>query len=344
MTKQEVADVGFTPEMRGYEALTQDPTWDWTTRTRPRDDSSWKLIVPKTAPPVGKELPQIIQHMVDSTWKFAEPAAGAARSSTLVIGARNASRRELMLQRNTYSAQVRPTEQVIDVKSPSDAAIAADWKVFEQIERTNAITFRGDTRSPWDVLFKCDGFHPPNSRTDRDYLERNIFPAFADYLQRRYGRALTLQRFVTALNSSAAMPREQRILVDYMMWRKITERESMHLGRMTSNECLKGYISTARAIDVAIYFGTAKLTKSGWVYVTVVHDGFVVPRGLTEVWGTEESEIAQWGPIPQDRIVGFRRITSAGECTGPVYMRSYFRITDPAAFREVFAVLSGKKP
>ena len=30
----------------------------------------------------------------------------------------------------------------------------------------------------------------------------------------------------------------------------------MHLGRMVENECLKGYISTARAIDTSIAFAT----------------------------------------------------------------------------------------
>ena len=147
-----------------------------------------------------------------------------------------------------------------------------------------------------------------------------------------------------AVNKEAAMPHEQRTLVDYLMWRKIVERESVHLGRMTENECLKGYVSTSRSIDVAMDFASKKLTQQGWLYVTIVHDGFIVPHGYSEIWGTEEAEVAQWGPIPQGRVVGFRRVNSSGHPMGPIFLKHRFRKEDPKAFDEVFDVLSGKRP
>ena len=147
-----------------------------------------------------------------------------------------------------------------------------------------------------------------------------------------------------AFNNEAAMTQEQRTLTDYLMWRKIVEREAVHLGRMVENECLKGYISTSRSIDRACYFGTNYWKKPGWLYITVVHDGFVVPNGLSETWGTTEGEVAQWGPIPAKRIVGFMRLESGGQPTGPIYARRRFRSDEPKAFAAVFDIMSGKGP
>jgi hypothetical protein len=348
VSDQQVAEIGFSPGSWGFESFEEKPEWGWEKRVRPRVVTGWPTIVPRAAPPLGKKLPLLIERMMESTWQFAEPADMQARSSTLVIGARGKSKAEL-LQRITYSPQVRPTRNGdspgggLTVQTPSKSAIASDWKVFEQIDRTHAVTFRGDTRCPWDVIVKCDGFHPPSSRTDQAYLE-NVYVEFASYLDRRYGRPLTKDAFMKAVNKEAAMPREQRTLVDYMMWRKIVERDAVHLGRMVENECLKGYISSSRSIDVAMDFASKSLTQPGWLYVTIVHDGFVVPHGLTENWGTNEAEVAQWGPIPSQRVVGFRRVTSNGSPVGPIFMKRRFRMEDPKAFDEVFDVMSGKKP
>lgn len=344
----EVADIGFAPVNFKFESFAQNPAYDWTKRAAVRDMSDWPLIEPRSAPKVGKKLPLLIERMIESTWQFAEPADMKARGSSLVIGQRGQSKVELQ-QRRTYREQVRPTRDGeiggpgLTVKTPSKTAIASDWKVFEQLDRKNAVTFRGDTRKPWDVIFKGDGFHPPNSRTDEAYID-NIYAEFESYLQRRYGRRLTKEAFMKAFNKEAAMPQEQRTLTDYLMWRKIVEREAVHLGRMVENECLKGYISTSRSIDRACYFGTNYWKKPGWLYITVVHDGFVVPNGLSETWGTTEGEVAQWGPIPAKRIVGFMRLESGGQPTGPIYARRRFRSDEPKAFAAVFDIMSGKGP
>lgn len=353
VSDQQVAAVGFVPETLGFDAIEQNPQWVWKTRRRPRDFFAWQTIVPRSAPPVGKELPVLVQKMIASTWKFAEPAAGAERGNIIIgnrpaVGRRTPGNHVAGLQSPTYSPQVRPTERKMPVDSLNETAIASDWKVFEQLARTNAVTFRGDTRPPADVIVNCGGFHPPISRTDRAYLENNVFEAFAFYLNARYGRTLTLAQFLRVVNNEAGTPREQRMLVDYAMWRKITEREAMHLGRMTENECMKGYISTSRSIDVAMDFATQHLKPRrtpGWIYVTLVLDGFIVPLKAEHVlWGTVEAEVAQWGPVTSERILGFRHVDPTDGLDGPIYIRRDFRMHDPRAFDETFEVLSGKGP
>lgn len=46
------------------------------------------------------------------------------------------------------------------------------------LQRTNAITFRGGKRAP-ALIFKADGFHPPNTRTDAGYQDKQIAEAFS---------------------------------------------------------------------------------------------------------------------------------------------------------------------
>lgn len=322
-----------------FEAFQPSPKYPWNARRQPSKDA-WPIVVPRTAPPIGN-LPKIIEDLVKATWKFAEPKAGAARGN-IIMGTRGAAMPNDFANQ-TYHAQVRPTTPVIKTTFPVDTPIASDWNVFNQLKRTNAVTFRGDTRPPIEVITKQNGFNPPNSRTDRYYLENNIFNAFASYLNRRFQRPLDKTDFLRAVDSTIPMPSDQKLLVDYMMWRKITEHEAVHLGRMVENECLKGYISTARAIDTSISFGTAFNSKPGWLYLNVVHGGFVVPWGQTSIWGTEEAEIAQWGSIPGDRIVGFVHLDRFRPDSA-IFIRRSFRKNEPKAFEYMFNVMSGMTP
>ena len=293
-----------------FEAFKLHPkyTWKRPTRVTPSKDA-WKIIVPKSAPRIG-ELPQIIQNVIKMTWKFAEPSIGAQRGD-IMIGTRVPFGRGIPngVQNQTYHPQVRPSQQNLPTGTPNDAAIAADWKVFQQIKRTNAVTFRGDSRSPRQVINEMGGFTPPNSRSDRYYLENNLYNEFSKYLERRYNRNLSKNDFLRAVDAAAPTAEDKKLLVDYMMWRKIMEKEAVHLGRMVENECQKGYISTSRSIDSSVNFATRHLKVEGWLYVTIVHSGFIVPWGSSAHWGSEEAEIAQWGPIPASRIVGFIGIT-----------------------------------
>lgn len=336
-----LADVGEV--VTRFEPLTPDPQYRFVGRIPP---TSWGIVKPKTGPPIG-DLPELIKNLIKATWKFAEPDASKfdatharAASHGISIGARGGG---VPVGDYKFHQQVRPTKPDIHTTFMNDTAIASDWKVFDWIRRTNAVTFRGDSRSP-NTVIKAQGFYPPNSRTDTYYLENNIYPAFEDYFKRRYGRNLSSVDFLDVIDGTAATPSAKSLLVDYMMWRKITERESVHLGRMVESECLKGYISTARSIDTSLHFATGYGQKPGWLYLTVVHSGFVVPGGKEHYWGSAESEIAQWGPIPADRIVGFVHVQQNKIPNGPIFIRRSFRVTEPEAFEHMFKVMSGMTP
>jgi hypothetical protein len=321
-----------------FEPFEPNSKYTWQGRRMPSKDA-WKIMVPRTAPPVG-DIPRIIEKLIESTWKFTEPSANAVRGN-ISIGTRGGV---VTVNQGPYHAQVRPTASNITTAFPNKTAIASDWKLFEQIPRTNAVTFRGDTRPPVDVIAKANGFHPPISRTDRYYLENNIFNAFAWYLNERYQRTLTQAEFLQAVNTSAPLPNDKNLLIDYLMWRKICEREAVHLGRMVENECLKGYISTSRSVDTGITFGTGYNKKPGWLYVTVIHSAFVVPWGQQQFWGSEEAEVAQWGAVPSERIVGFMKLDQYGPAPGPIFFRRSFRKEENAAFEYMFNVMSGMLP
>jgi hypothetical protein len=328
-------DIGWAHA--GFEAFEPNPKYSWQQRRRPETDS-WPIVVPKGGPRIGN-LPKIVEDLIKATWKYTEPQDGAARGN-IMMGTRGMAAPAHIVN-GTYHTQVRPTTPVLRTQFPTNTPIATDWYLFNFIQRTHAVTFRGDTRPPSEVIGRQNGFNPPNSRTDRYYLEKNIYEAFNSYSLRRFKNAVDKTDFLRAVDSVARSEDDQKLLVDYMMWRKIAEREAVHLGRMVENECLKGYISTARSIDTSIRFGTAYHTKPGWLYMTVVHGGFVVPFGERTYWGTEEGEIAQWGPIPGERIVGFVHLDGWAPDSA-IYIRRKFRKDEPKAFEKMFNVLSGK--
>ncbi len=341
-----------------FDGFRPDPKFSFNGRAVP-DKEAWKTIKPQAAPPITP-LPLLIQKLLKATWKRAEPSRNNTQGAQpgkaahgITIGTRGpAVAKPTFGNLGLFTAHVRPTTPIdasgnqhgIETTFPNDSAIASDWKIFKTIPRTNAVTFRGDSRSPNDVISKAGGFYPPNSRTDRYYLENNIYTAFADYLKRRCGRDITNKQFLAAVDETAILDEEKKLLVDYLMWRKITEKEAVHLGRMVETECLKGYISTARGIDTSLFFATGYHSKPGWLYLTVVYGGFVVPLGDKKYWGTEEGEIAQWGPIPAKRIVGFVHVHQHGIPDGPIFIRRSFRLAEPKVYEHMFKVMSGMLP
>jgi hypothetical protein len=74
----------------------------------------------------------------------------------------------------------------------NQSPIATDWRITADLVRTNAVTFRADKRAPYQI-FSAGGFKPPNTRTDRPYLENSIWDAFSSYTRRRFNRDLTAQ-------------------------------------------------------------------------------------------------------------------------------------------------------
>lgn len=240
-----------------FEPWQQDP--QYKPNRRGYDKNAFQ-IMPVNGPPLG-HLPQIIQDMMNVSWKTAEPANGAPRKAAL-IGTRKQNMASTA--NGVYHAQVRPVAEDIPVKLANDLAIASDWDQFGRIDRiSGAATFRGDSRSPHEVIVKAGGFHPPNSRTDRGYLEGPVYEYFADYLKRRYQRDLSQADFLGVLDHGANSDEDSRVLVDYAMWRRIVDRESTHLARMASNQLLKAYVSTSRAIDSSMQFAAQNKHNRG---------------------------------------------------------------------------------
>jgi hypothetical protein len=337
----------ISPEALGwlqteFEAFEPNPKYSFAQGQRrpPCHSIDWGWVSPKHAPPVG-ELPLVIRKMIKSTWKATEPKAGATRGNVMMgTHGMPQSLANVVYGGQTYHPQVRPSLG-IEVKMMNDDAIATDWKLTERIPRDNACTFRGDSRTPYQIICQANGFHPPDTRTDRYYLENAIYNGFSDYFKRRYNREITQADFLQAIDTTMPSPTDKNMFIDYMMWRSLMEKEASHLGRMTVNECLKGYVSTSISIDTASFFA-----GDGWIYIVVVHGGFVVPYGSTKVWETPEAEIAQWGPIPSERIVGFRKFDygQPSQPKGPVFIRRSFRKKEQSCFEHVFNIMSGAVP
>ncbi|MBS7809582.1 hypothetical protein [Roseococcus pinisoli] len=338
-----------------FEGFLPYSNYNWKNRNGDanRDRShEWPIIVPDRGPPVPKELPEIIRKMVSIDWKQVEPRDGAVRThagtgnpNSIVIGARGMAQgpANQLVRPGGYNPQVRPTQPVV-VKQGNDAAIASDWALSMDLVRTNAVTYRGDKRSPVEIQ-RADGFHPPASRKDRAYLEKNIYQGFNNYMQRRFNRPLDQHLFLAVVDKGLVTPDAKEILNEYIVWLSIVRKESAHLGRMVDNELLKAWISTARCLDVSVKFANFQFTP-GWLYVTRVFGGYVVPHASrNEVeWGTAESEIAHYGPIPWWQVCGFMHIDDKGMPDSPIFLRRAFRKLDPVACEKIYKALSGKLP
>lgn len=214
--------------MSEFEPFQLNPQHGWKGRGAVMKDE-WDIVVPKHAPPVPPGLSDVFDRVLKSSWKVSEPAAGAARDDHgFVIGTRNKPIPITTLTQ-TYHPQVRPVRPDIQTALPNKDAIASDWKVVNTMERTNAVAFR---RPPVEVVLKYKGFQPPVTRPDAWYLENAVFPAFADYLDRRYKRKIAQKDFLAAVRGGAPSAADQKLLVEYTTWRQITVREAAHIGRM----------------------------------------------------------------------------------------------------------------
>lgn len=307
------------------------------------------------------DLPKILEHMIKHCWKDGAVSDGAARGRLQLGGARQAdlARREavavkspneifaLARMKATNAApapRVAPTKlpQAPMDKHPHLNGIAADWKTHESLKRVNAYTFRGDTRGP-AAIKQAQGFHPPISRTDDYYVNNVVRVEFQSYMQRRYQIDVSNAEFTRAYAGAARGPEERRVLHNYFVWRQVVSNEAYHAGRMLATEALKGYISTTRAATVAKGFARG----NGWVYVTLVRGGFLIPDQRTTEWTKAfgEQEIALPAPVAWNEVFGFRHVApgKGGLFDGPVYLRKGFEARNAKAFEEAHLLLSGKK-
>lgn len=337
----------------GFEAFEPNPQYGFkpAQRTGKQVHGMWNFVEPTNAPPVPgyKQLPDVFQRVFEKCWKVAEPSAERGR---FLVGTRGMDfpNQAAVLSQN-YRPEVRPSRTNIDTVFPNKDAIASDWSQMQSIERKNAVAFRGDGRSPQEVIVKCNGFTPPITRTDDNYLydsDRSVFVYFNDYLQRRYNRKITKAEFLAAVKNGAPFLNDKKLLIEYTRWRALLQRESAHLGRMVENEVDKGWISCSKSIDSSRAFACDTYNRPGWLYLVVVHGGFVVPDEMskkkTVIWGSGEAEIAQWGGVPAERIVGFTHVAQTSIPDGPIFIRRSFRHSEPKAFEHMFNVMSGWVP
>ena len=237
---------------------------------------------------------------------------------------------------------VEPTQEYLQ-------GVAKDWELARELHRTNAYTFRGDGREP-HVVMKAGGFHPPSSRTDENYLKNTIYELFIGYMARRFGAPpnfVSQDTFAMAVKSAIPSPEDRKWWTEYVLWRAMEDQEKFHPGRMVAYEALKGYISTSRSVSKAKEFALGGGRDAGWVYVMLVEGGIVIPEQGEHVWAKfDEQEIAYPGSIPWEKIYGFRQVSRAAGGkfvpNQPLLLRKGFQEKDPKAFKECYAVLSGK--
>jgi hypothetical protein len=328
-TGKHEAEIG--PIAIEFEAFKPNPAFADTSNPGPHH--VYPPILPRagTSPP---PIDPILKSFLDSMWQRAEPATGATRGVNL-IGTRSG---QVTPQRDAYAKQTR-------------GAMVRDFSNTNNLKRTDAITFRGDSRGPQEILVgngKSGGFNPPNTRTDDGYLYGSIFSGFQSYMKSRFKTDITMADFVSAVNGSAPSPAAKHVLADYLMWRMVMESEALHIGTMVQSEFLKAYVSTSSSLLVSKVFAGmhASGSRTGWLYICRVRGGFVIPAAGT-LWGKGEQEIAQLGPISPRDIIGFAKVAagvSPWASDGPIYVRRDFRKGAPDSFSRMYNMLSGWVP
>jgi hypothetical protein len=212
--------------------------------------------------------------------------------------------------------------------------------VTQQLDRVNAYTFRGDSRTP-EAVRRAGGFNPPITRTDTYYQDEYIYPAFSKYMKKRFNMDIDKPAFARAWNQTVAYPGDKMVLHNFFFWRSMVENEQYHIGKMLADETLKGFISTTRSTMVAKGFAG----NGGWVYLTLIKGGFLVPDKGKHVWTQTygEQEIALPAPVPWEDIFGFRQVGPDERVfVGPVYFRRGFAARNPTAHQQAYELLSGK--
>lgn len=290
-------------------------------------------------------LPRELQALINHPWRRATPRGPRMGGVTMGKPVLNWAKQQGMIQEQPYFKQVAPLHSPA---SPIQSATTAlrekpEWKKIGELQRVNAYTFRGDRRPPMEIG-KAGGFQPPITRTDSQYVEGTIYKQFAHYMNQRFGVEVPKDEFLRAYAQTVTQPSDRDLIRSYLSWAGLVQGESYHLGIMLAQEDLKAYISTTRAVTVAK--GFAASGADGYVYVTRVVGGFLIPgRGAhawTELYG--EQEIAHLGPVAWSEVFAFRQVgRKSAKFTGPLSIRKGLLKSNPAAYQEIFALLSGKK-
>lgn len=341
------AEFGEYEPDRAYAALEEGGSMSWKGRTLDYIPSKSKLpLLP---------LQPAMQRMLDHAWKAANPSEGAARAGFQMGGHRQASPPKQpapAYQKINTPATIGKADRTVHAGQVGSGAIhlqnafARDWGLHKNFKRVRAYTFRGDKREP-DTIRKANGFNPPITRADDWYMENVVHKQFSRWLKDRAGIDLAWPQFKQCIHAAAPDPSTKEAVWHYGIWRMLVEQEQFHLGRMLAEEALKGFISTTRAVTVAKGYASNS-TTAGWVYVTRVDGGYVVPDQARHQWTTifGEQEIAMPGSVPWENVMGFRQVAMGGfanKFTGPIYLRDGFVGAEPEAAEKVYKLLSGKR-
>jgi hypothetical protein len=216
--------------------------------------------------------------------------------------------------------------------------VAKDWCRHLDFDRVKGYGFRGDSRPPLTIK-AAGGFNPPKTRNDDWYIDNKIIPNFQDYMKERFGTDIDARVMRDYIKGKGG---DGITFVYYEVWRDMLEKESLHLGRMISDEFLKGYISTSRSTSIAKAYAGEK----GWVYVLYVQGAFVLGAQDSNEWLLYgEQELAMPGKVRWDQVYGFREMGPGPKfkVDGPIFLRKGFKDKDNSSFEEVYQLLSGKK-
>ena len=285
------------------------------------------------------DLPQILQDLVKNCWERKE--ISISKRAGNFMGSHRPNPSPVEAAKAQYVPMVSPTEPAKNTFAYLKG-VANDWKVHEEMKRINAYTFRGDFRTP-AMIKQEGGFGTSSTRTDDGFVMGAMFNQFKGYMKRRFNKDLGFDgnTFLQIYKQTLRTNEAKQVMINFSLWRALADSESMHLSRMAANEVLKGYISTSRATTIAK--GYAK--PNGWVYLTLVNGGFVLPSKTDPLWTSifGEQEIAYPGALPWANIFGFRKVSADAKpkFTGPIFLRKGFESNE--VFETCFKLLSGKK-
>ncbi len=344
-------DLGWLPAT--FTPYEPDKKYSWATRTR-ESYEFWPIVTPRRAPPVRHDYPELMQKMIDATWVIAEPKGGVVRGSAgnqvgldaPTIGMRGTPEplfKAVRPANETYHPQERPSAPVMLTIMGNKSAIATDWGLHDTIERVNAVTFRGDKRPPFALIIGAGGFFLPRpaetaitSKTRSPWPSRTISgvdSAARSNWSRSFARSTARQSckriWIWPTNISCGARSCTR---NWRIWRAWSTTSSS-----------RGGLRRPEVLDSSMTFALFNQTP-GWLYVTVVHSAFVVPYAhisRSETWTSGEAEIAQYGPIPAERILGFAHVSKEHVVDTPIFMRNTFLYDEPKAFQAMFQALSG---
>jgi hypothetical protein len=305
------------------------------------------------------DLPKQLQEMISHCWKKAVVPTSPRANPPMLGGARQQAFNNRGLQPGgpADQARVMAAGQYRPMVSPTTPpptppgvnadmvkhlqGVANDWNVMTEMKRVNAYTFRGDTRAP-AAIKAAGGFNPPSTRNDKSYVEGAMFEQFSGYMKRRFNLTVDKQTFLDAYNKTVQNDAAKNVLLNFSIWKALTDQEAFHVGRMLANEALKGYISTTKAITVAKGFAKS----GGWVFLTLVRGGFEIPDQRKHIWTAifGEQEIALPSGLAWADIYGFRQVSPKGpkKFVGPIYFRKGFAVSNPIAFQKAHDLFSGQ--